>query len=177
MIGKESILETVGETPLVYLQKISKELNTNVWAKLEAANPGHSAKDHIALYVVRCAEEKGYLKAGGTIIESTSGNTGRSLAMVAAIKGYRCVICTTTKISFEKKTVLEAYGADVIVCPKEAKADDPESYYSRAKALHEETPNSVYINQYYNEHNVEAHYHSTGPELWKQTQGRLTHLV
>lgn len=177
MIGKNSILETIGETPLIRLQELSKELNTNIWGKLEAANPGHSAKDRIAVYVVRCAEEKGYLKPGGTIIESTSGNTGRSLAMVAALKGYKCIICTTTKISFEKKAVLEAYGAEVIVCPKEAKPEDPESYYSKARALHEKTPNSIYINQYYNKHNVEAHYHSTGPELWKQTEGKLTHYV
>ncbi|MGB0177629.1 MAG: PLP-dependent cysteine synthase family protein [Owenweeksia sp.] len=177
MIGRESILETVGATPLVRLQKLSKELNTNIWAKLEAANPGHSSKDRIALYLVRCAEEKGLLKPGGTIIESTSGNTGRSLAMVASLKGYRCVIYTTTKISFEKKTVMEALGAEVIVCSTDVKAEDPQSYYSRAKALHEETPNSIYISQYHNEHNVEAHYHSTGPELWKQTEGGLTHFV
>lgn len=167
----------MGNTPLVRLQALSKELNTHIWAKLEAANPGHSAKDRIALYTLEKAAKEGGLQPGGTIIESTSGNTGRSLAMVAALKGYRCILCTTTKISFEKKAVLEAYGAEVVVCPKDAKADDPESYYSRAKALHREIPNSVYINQYYNTANIEAHYSSTGPEIWKQTEGRLTHYV
>ncbi len=177
MTGKNNILETVGNTPLIRLQRLSEELNTQVWAKLEAANPGHSAKDRIAHYIIAKAEEEGVLSPGGTIIESTSGNTGRSLAMVAALKGYHCVLFTTTKISKEKKAVLEAYGAEVIMCPKDAKPDDPESYYSRARMLHEETCNSIYVNQYYNEANVEAHYHGTGPEIWQQTGGEITHYV
>lgn len=172
-----SIIETIGDTPLVKLNKASRDLNTNVYAKIEAANPGHSAKDRVALYVVDKAEKEGKLKPGGTIIESTSGNTGRSLAMVAALRGYRCILCTTTKISFEKKAVLEAYGAEVIVCPKEAKADDPHSYYSRAQSLHEQIPGSIYVNQYYNVSNIEAHYHTTGPEIWRQTEGKVTHYI
>ncbi len=173
----ESILETIGNTPLIRLKKVSEDLGTNVWAKLEASNPGHSAKDRVALFVVDKAEKEGLLKPGGTIIESTSGNTGRSLAMVAALRGYRCILCTTTKISFEKKAVLEAYGAEVIVCPKEARADDPHSYYSRAQSLHEQIPNSIYVNQYYNVSNIDAHYSTTGPEIWKQTEGKITHYV
>lgn len=152
-------------------------MNTNVFAKIEAGNPGHSAKDRIGIFVVEKAEREGRLKPGGTIIESTSGNTGRSLAMIAAIKGYRCILCTTTKISFEKKAVMEAYGAEVIVCPKEAKADDPHSYYSRAQSLHEQIPNSIYVNQYYNDANIEAHYSMTGPEIWRQTEEKITHYV
>lgn len=173
----ESILSIVGNTPLIRLNGASQDLNTNVFVKLESANPGHSAKDRIAIYVVEKAEREGRLKPGGTIIESTSGNTGRSLAMVAAIKGYRCIVCTTTKISFEKKAVMEAYGAEVIVCPKEAKADDPHSYYSRAQSLNDQIPNSIYVNQYYNESNIEAHYCTTGPEIWEQTEGKITHYV
>ena len=173
----ESILSIVGNTPLIKLKRASRELKTNVFVKLESANPGHSAKDRVAIYVVEKAEREGILKPGGTIIESTSGNTGRSLAMVAAIKGYRCIVCTTTKISFEKKAVMEAYGAEVIVCPKEAKADDPHSYYSRAQSIHDQIPNSIYVNQYYNHANIEAHYSSTGPEIWKQTEGKITHYV
>ncbi len=175
--AQSNIIETIGNTPLIKLQKASKDLNTNVYAKIEAANPGHSAKDRVALYVVNKAEEEGKLKPGGTIIESTSGNTGRSLAMIAAMRGYRCILCTTTKISFEKKAVLEAYGAEVIVCPKEAKADDKDSYYSRAASLHKQIPNSIYVNQYYNDSNIEAHYSMTGPEIWEQTEGKVTHYL
>ena len=175
--AKESILETIGNTPLIRLQQASKDLNTNIYAKLESFNPGHSAKDRIALYAIEKAEKEGKLSPGGTVIESTSGNTGRSLAMVAALKGYKCVLFTTTKISFEKKALMEAYGAQVVICPKEAHADHPESYYERAKTLHAATPNSVYINQYYNNSNVEAHYALTGPEIWDQTEGKITHYV
>lgn len=175
--SKSNIIETIGNTPLVKLQKASQDLNTNVYAKIEAANPGHSAKDRVALYVVNKAEKEGKLKPGGTIIESTSGNTGRSLAMIAAIRGYRCILCTTTKISFEKRAVLEAYGAEVIVCPKEAKADDKDSYYSRAASLNKQIPNSIYVNQYYNESNIAAHYSMTGPEIWDQTEGTVTHYI
>lgn len=175
--ARENILETIGNTPLVRLQHVSKELNTNIYAKLESFNPGHSSKDRIALYAIEKAEKEGKLKPGGTIIESTSGNTGRSLAMVAAIKGYKCILCTTTKISYEKKSLMEAYGAEVIICPKEAHASHPDSYYSRAKAIHESTPNSIYINQYYNKSNIEGHYTLTGPEIWRQTEGKITHYI
>lgn len=175
--AKDSILETIGDTPLIRLQKASEDLNTNIYAKIESFNPGHSAKDRIALYAIERAEREGKLKPGGTVIESTSGNTGRSLAMVAALKGYKCILCTTTKISFEKKALMEAYGAQVIICPKEAHADHPDSYYSKAKALHASTPNSVYINQYFNDSNIKGHYSLTGPEIWRQTEGKLTHYV
>ena len=174
---KENILQTIGNTPLVYLKNVSEKLNTNVYAKVEAFNPGHSAKDRIALYAVNKAEKEGRLKVGGTIIESTSGNTGRSLAMIAALRGYKCVFFTTTKISFEKETFLRALGAEVHICPASAKSDAPESYYSRAKSLHASTPNSIYVNQYYNDSNIEGHYSSTGPEIWNQTENKVTHYV
>ena len=176
-VEKENILETIGNTPLVLLKNVSRDLNTRVYAKIEAFNPGHSAKDRIALYAINKAEKEGKLKPGGTIIESTSGNTGRSLSMIAALRGYKCVFFSTTKISYEKQTILKAYGAEVHICPASAKAKDPDSYYSRAQALHEQTPNSIYINQYYNDSNIEGHYTSTGPEIWNQTEGKITHYV
>lgn len=174
---KESILQTIGNTPIIFLQNVSRELKTRVYAKVEAFNPGHSAKDRIALYAIEKAEKEGRLSSGGTIIESTSGNTGRSLAMIAALKGYKCVFFSTTKISFEKETMLRALGAEVYICPASAKSTDPESYYSKAQALHEATPNSIYVNQYFNDSNIEGHYNSTGPEIWKQTEGKITHYV
>lgn len=174
---KESILQTIGNTPIIYLKKASEELNTRVYAKVEAFNPGHSAKDRIALYAIDRAEKEGKLRPGGTIIESTSGNTGRSLAMIGALKGYRCVFFSTTKISYEKQAFMRALGAEVHICPASAKSDDPESYYSRAKALHAQTPNSIYVNQYYNDSNIDGHYSSTGPEIWKQTEGKISHYV
>ncbi len=174
---RENILQTIGDTPLVYLKGVSGELKTRVYAKVEAFNPGHSAKDRIALYAIEKAEREGRLKPGGTIIESTSGNTGRSLAMIAALRGYKCVFFSTTKISFEKVTFLKALGAEVHICPASAKSDAPESYYTRARVLHEQTPNSIYVNQYYNDANIEGHYYSTGPEIWRQTEGKITHYV
>lgn len=174
---KENILQTIGNTPIIFLEKVSRDLKTRVYAKVEAFNPGHSAKDRIAQYAIDKAEREGRLKKGGTIIESTSGNTGRSLAMIAALRGYKCVFFSTTKISFEKQTILKALGAEVHICPASAKSDDPDSYYSRAKALHAITPNSIYVNQYYNDCNIEGHYYSTGPEIWKQTEGKITHYV
>ncbi len=174
---KENILQTVGNTPIIFLQNVSRELNTRVYAKVEAFNPGHSAKDRIALYAIEKAEQEGRLKPGGTIIESTSGNTGRSLAMIGALKGYNCVFFATDKISYEKQTLLKALGAEVHVCPASAKSDAPESYYTRARVLHEATPNSIYVNQYYNDSNIEGHYSSTGPEIWRQTEGKITHYV
>ena len=174
---KENILQTIGNTPIIFLEKVSRDLKTRVYAKVEAFNPGHSAKDRIAQYAIDKAEREGRLKKGGTIIESTSGNTGRSLAMIAALRGYKCVFFSTTKISFEKQTILKALGAEVHICPASAKSDDPDSYYSRAKALHAITPNSIYVNQYYNDCNIEGHYYSTGPEIWRQTEGKITHYV
>ncbi len=172
-----SILETIGNTPLVRLRGISGELKTNVFAKLEGCNPGHSAKDRLAKFVIEAAEKNGELQKGGTIIETTSGNTGRSLAMIANLKGYECSLFTNEKISEEKKSVLEALGAEVVVCPTDVAADHPDSYYEQAKTRHSETPNSIYINQYYNQANVEAHYKMTGPEIWEQTEGKITHFV
>lgn len=174
---RENILQTVGDTPIIFLKDVSKVLKTRVYAKVEAFNPGHSAKDRIALYAVNKAEEEGRITEGGTIIESTSGNTGRSLAMICALRGYKCVLFSTTKISFEKQAILKALGAEVHICPASAKSTDPESYYTRAQAYHDRTPNSIYVNQYYNDCNIEGHYYSTGPEIWRQTEGKLTHYV
>ncbi|MBU3681879.1 MAG: cysteine synthase family protein [Flavobacterium sp.] len=173
----QSVLELIGNTPLIKLQNITKTFPGAFYAKVEAFNPGHSAKDRIALYIIEEAERKGILKPGATIIETTSGNTGFSLAMVSIIKGYKCIVAVTSKSSPDKIDMLRSMGAKVYVCPCEVAADDERSYYSVAKRLHEETPGSVYINQYFNELNIAAHYHSTGPEIWEQTQGSITHLV
>ena len=172
-----SILETIGQTPLIRLNKITKGLAPTVYVKVEGFNPGQSAKDRIALHMIEEAEKSGRLKPGGTIIEATSGNTGFSLAMIAAIKGYKCVLTVTSKISKEKKDSLEAMGAEVIVCPKEAKADDPRSYYMTAERKAREIKNSLYINQNFNTQNARAHYLSTGPEIWKQTKGKVSCLI
>jgi len=172
-----NILETIGDTPLIKLNKIRKGLKATVYGKVEAFNPGHSAKDRIALYMITSAEEKGLIGPGSTIIETTSGNTGFSLAMISIIKGYRCILTVPDKISDEKLNALLAVGAEVIVCPSNVAPEDPRSYYMRAKTLAEEIPDSYYVNQYYNEANVEAHYHMTGPELWRQTEGKITHYV
>lgn len=172
-----SILDLVGQTPLVKLQTITKELPGNFVAKVEAFNPGHSAKDRIALHIVENAEKKGILKPGDTIVETTSGNTGFSLAMISLVKGYRCILAVSDKSSRNKIDVLKTLGAEVHICPANVPADDPRSYYETAKRIHKETPNSIYINQYFNELNSEAHYENTGPEIWEQTQGKITHLV
>jgi len=172
-----SILETIGKTPLIKLNKITRDLAPVVYAKVEGFNPGHSAKDRIALYMVEQAEKKGLLQAGGTLIEATSGNTGFSLAMIAAIKGYKCVLTVSSKISNEKVNMLEALGAEVVICPKEAKPLDPCSYYEMAKRLAKEIPNSLYVNQNFNSENSHAHYLTTGPEIWRQTKGKITCLV
>ncbi len=172
-----SVIEAIGNTPMIRLEKASLDLNTEVWAKVEAFNPGASAKDRVARYMIEQAEQKGLLKPGGTIIEATSGNTGYSLAMIAAVKGYRCVLTVTSKISEEKTNLLKAMGAEVVICPKEAKPEDPESYYEKAKALAREIPNSVYLNQNFNTDNMDAHYYSTGPEIWEQSDGRVTHFI
>ena len=172
-----SVLDLIGNTPLIKLSKISADLTGNFYAKVEAFNPGHSTKDRIALYIIEEAERRGILKPGDTIVETTSGNTGFSLAMVSIIKGYDCILAVSSKSSKDKIDMLRSMGAKVYVCPAHVSADDDRSYYNVAKRLHEETKGSVYINQYFNELNVDAHYKSTGPEIWKQTNGKITHLV
>ncbi len=172
-----SILELVGNTPLIRLNKITEGLTGNFYAKVEAFNPGHSSKDRVATYIIEEAERRGILTEGSTIIETTSGNTGFSIAMVSIVKGYDCVLAVSSKSSQDKIDMLKSMGAKVYVCPAHVSADDPRSYYQVAKRLHEETEGSIYINQYFNELNIEAHYRTTGPEIWKQTNGKLTHLV
>ncbi|MBV2196770.1 MAG: cysteine synthase family protein [Flavobacterium sp.] len=172
-----SVLELIGNTPLIKLNKVSADLEGNFYAKVEAFNPGHSTKDRIALYIIEEAEKRGILKPGDTIIETTSGNTGFSLAMVSIIKGYDCILAVSSKSSKDKIDMLRSMGAKVYVCPAHVSADDERSYYNVAKRLHEETKGSVYINQYFNDLNVDAHYRSTGPEIWEQTAGKITHLV
>jgi cystathionine beta-synthase len=172
-----SILELIGNTPLIKIDKITENLKGNFFAKVEAFNPGHSSKDRIALYIIEEAERKGILSPGDTIIETTSGNTGFSIAMVSIIKGYNCILAVSNKSSKDKIDMLRSLGAKVYVCPASVAVDDERSYYSVAKRLHEETKGSVYINQYFNELNVEAHYKTTGPEIWEQTQGKITHFV
>ena len=172
-----SVLDLIGNTPLIKLSKISADLTGNFYAKVEAFNPGHSTKDRIALYIIEEAERRGILKPGDTIVETTSGNTGFSLAMVSIIKGYDCILAVSSKSSKDKIDMLRSMGAKVYVCPAHVSADDDRSYYNVAKRLHEETKGSVYINQYFNELNVDAHYKSTGPEIWEQTNGKITHLV
>lgn len=172
-----NVLALIGNTPLVKLNKITHDFDGAFYAKVEALNPGHSNKDRIALHIINEAEKNGILKPGCTIIETTSGNTGFSLAMVSIIKGYECVLAVTSKSSPDKINMLRAMGAKVYVCPGHVSADDPRSYYQVAKRLHNEIKGSVYINQYFNELNTDAHYFSTGPEIWKQTKGKITHLV
>ncbi|MBT8185546.1 MAG: cysteine synthase family protein [Eudoraea sp.] len=172
-----NILELIGNTPLVRLNTITAPLKGNFYAKVEAFNPGHSSKDRIAAYIIENAERKGLLSKGSTIIETTSGNTGFSIAMVSIIKGYECILAVSSKSSKDKIDMLRSMGAKVYVCPAHVSADDPRSYYQVAKRLHEETKGSIYINQYFNELNIEAHYHTTGPEIWEQTKGKITHLI
>src|SRR6056297_541036 len=172
-----NILELVGNTPLVKLNKVTKGFNGDFYAKVEAFNPGHSAKDRIALHIIEEAERKGILTEGSTIIETTSGNTGFSIAMASIIKGYECILAVSSKSSKDKIDMLRSMGAKVYVCPAHVSADDPRSYYQVAKRMHDEIKGSVYINQYFNELNIEAHFRSTGPEIWKQTEGKITHLI
>lgn len=172
-----SVLDLIGNTPLIKLNNIAAKMKGNYFAKVEAFNPGHSTKDRIALYIIEEAEKKGILKPGDTIIETTSGNTGFSIAMVSIIKGYKCILAVSSKSSNDKIDMLKTMGAKVYVCPAHVSADDSRSYYQVAKRLHEETKGSVYINQYFNELNIDAHYYSTGPEIWNQTNGKITHLV
>ncbi len=172
-----NILELIGDTPLVKLNRITAKFPGDFYAKLESFNPGHSSKDRVAAYIIAEAERKGILTKGSTIIETTSGNTGFSIAMVSIIKGYECILAVSSKSSRDKIDMLRSMGATVYVCPAHVSADDPRSYYQVAKRLHEETKGSIYINQYFNELNIDAHYKTTGPEIWKQTSGQITHLV
>jgi cystathionine beta-synthase len=174
---KNNILETIGSTPLVRLNKITKALPCPVYAKLEYFNPGNSIKDRMAIKMLEVAEQEGKIKPGGTIIECTSGNTGMGLALAAVVKGYKCIFATTDKQSKEKADILRAVGAEVIVCPTNVEPTDPRSYYSIAARLAKEIPNSFHFNQYDNLANRLAHYETTGPEIWKQTEGKVTHLV
>ncbi|MGB8704524.1 MAG: pyridoxal-phosphate dependent enzyme [Gillisia sp.] len=173
----DNVLQLIGKTPLIHLNTITKGFKGDFFAKVEAFNPGHSTKDRIALYIIEEAERKGILTPGDTIIETTSGNTGFSIAMVSIIKGYECILAVSSKSSKDKIDMLKTMGAKVYVCPANVSADDPRSYYQVAKRLHEERKGSVYINQYFNELNIDAHFNSTGPEIWKQTEGKITHLV
>lgn len=173
----DNILETIGNTPLVKINKITKDIPALVLAKVETFNPGHSIKDRMALKMVEDAEKDGRLKPGGTIIEGTSGNTGMGLALAAIVKGYKLICTLADKQSKEKMDILRAMGAEVIVTPTNVSSDDPRSYYSIAKRLNEEIPNSFYPNQYDNLSNRTAHYEQTGPEIWKQTEGKITHLI
>lgn len=172
-----SIIDAVGNTPLVKLNKVNGGSKGTILAKVEYFNPGQSIKDRIAIKMIDDAEKAGLLKPGGTIIEGTSGNTGMGLALVAISRGYKCVFTTTDKQSQSKVDILKAVGAEVIICPTNVEPDDPESYYSVAKRLSKEIPNSYYPNQYENRSNTKAHYESTGPEIWKQTEGKITHYV
>ena len=169
--------QIITELTIIKLNKITENLKGSYFAKVEAFNPGHSAKDRIALHIINDAEKKGILKKGATIVETTSGNTGFSLAMISLVKGYKCILAVSDKSSQDKIDLLKTMGAEVHVCPANVAADDPRSYYEVAKTIHKKTKNSVYINQYFNELNIEAHYRSTGPEIWKQTGGKITHLV
>ncbi|HCA83293.1 MAG TPA: cystathionine beta-synthase, partial [Flavobacteriales bacterium] len=172
-----NILEAIGHTPMVKLNEITKDIKATVYAKVETFNPGNSIKDRMALKMVEEAEKAGLLKPGGTIIEGTSGNTGMGLAIAAIVKGYKCIFTTTDKQSKEKVDALRAFGAEVIVCPTDVDPEDPRSYYSVSSRLVSEVPNSWKANQYDNPANAKAHYETTGPEIWEQTQGKITHLV
>lgn len=177
MAWKKNVLETIGNTPLIQLNKITKDFPCTVLAKVDYFNPGNSIKDRMALKMLEVAELEGKIKPGGTIIEGTSGNTGMGLALAACVKGYKCIFVTTDKQSKEKVDILKAVGAEVIVCPTNVTPEDPRSYYSVAKRLAKEVPNSYHMNQYDNLANRLAHYESTGPEIWEQTEGKITHLV
>lgn len=174
---KKNILETIGHTPLIQLNTITKNFPCKVLAKVEYFNPGNSIKDRMALKMIEVAEQEGKLKPGGTIIECTSGNTGMGLALAAVIKGYKCIFTTTDKQSKEKIDILRAVGAEVFICPTDVEPEDPRSYYAVARRLAKEIPNAFHTNQYDNLANRQAHYETTGPEIWEQTEGKITHLV
>ena len=173
----DNITQLVAKTPLVKLQNLSSLLNCNVFAKVEGFNPGNSAKDRSALYMIEQAEKKGLIKRGSTIIEATSGNMGFSVAMICAIKGYKCVLTVKNTSSKEKLAMLKAMGARIVLCPANVDSQDPNSYYKRAEKLSVELDNSYYLNQNYNTENAAAHYNSTGPEIWNQTDGRVSHFI
>ena len=172
-----TILDTIGNTPLVKLNNITKDIDALVLAKVESFNPGNSVKDRMAVKMIEDAEVSGLLKTGGTIVEGTSGNTGMGLALAAIVKGYKLICISTDKQSKEKFDLLRAVGAEVIICPTDVAAEDPKSYYSTAARVAKETPNSWHVNQYDNPSNAIAHYESTGPEIWEQTDGKITHFV
>src|SRR5580700_837099 len=174
---KNNILETIGNTPLIRLNQLTKDLPCSVFAKVEYFNPGNSAKDRMALKMVEVAEQEGLLRPGGTIIECTSGNTGMGLALAAVVKGYKCIFTTTDKQSKEKIDILKALGAEVIVCPTNVEPEDPRSYYSIADKLTKEVPGAFHPNQYENPENPKAHYRTTAPEIWRDSEGRITHFV
>jgi cystathionine beta-synthase len=173
----ENVLATIGQTPLIKLNKIAQDLSGLILAKVEAFNPGQSAKDRIALYMIEQAEKAGKLRPGSTVVEATSGNTGYSIAMVCSIKGYKCILTVTSKASAEKISLLRSMGAEVVVCPVDVEPEDPRSYYARAEQIARETPGAFYLAQNFNLDNSNAHYHSTGPEIWAQSEGRVTHYV
>ncbi len=173
----DNVLDSIGNTPMIKLNKVAEGIKATVYAKVETFNPGNSIKDRMAVKMVEDAEKAGILKPGGTIIEGTSGNTGMGLAIAAIVKGYKCIFATTDKQSKEKVDALRAFGAEVIVCPTNVEPEDPRSYYSVAARLNKETPNSFYPNQYDNPSNAVAHYEQTGPEIWDQTDGKITHFV
>jgi len=173
----DTILGTIGNTPMVRLNRIVSQIPATVYAKVETFNPGHSIKDRMAVRMIEDAERKGLLKPGSTIIEGTSGNTGMGLAIAAIVKGYKCIFTTTDKQSNEKVLALRAFGAEVIVCPTDVDPEDPRSYYSVSSRLVAETPNAWKANQYDNLSNSQAHYETTGPEIWEQTEGKIDHLV
>ncbi len=173
----QTILDTIGRTPMVQLQKIGRDTPAQIFAKLEFFNPGGSVKDRMAKFIIEDAERRGLLKPGGTIVENSSGNTGAALAMIAAVKGYRCIITIPDKMSQEKINLMRAFGAEVIVTPTDVPADSPESYYSVARRLAEEIPGAFYPDQYNNPMNIEAHYRTTGPEIWEQMEGKIDYVV
>ncbi len=173
----DNVLAAIGHTPLIRLNRLTREIKATVYAKVESTNPGNSIKDRMAVKMIEEAEQKGLLKPGGTIIEGTSGNTGMGLAIAAIVKGYKCIFTTTDKQSKEKVDALRAFGAEVIVCPTDVDPEDPRSYYSVSSRLVRETPDGWKANQYDNLSNSEAHYETTGPEIWEQTEGRIDHLV
>ena len=172
-----NILELIGNTPLIKLNEVTKNFKGIYFTKFEGFNPGHSNKDRIALHIINQAEEKGILSRGSTIIETTSGNTGFSLALVSLLKGYKCILAVSSKASKDKINMMKCLGAEIYVCPSNVESDDPRSYYEVAKRLNKEIKGSVYINQYFNDLNIEAHYQTTGPEIWNQTNGKITHLI
>jgi len=173
----DNVLQTIGNTPLIKLNNVVADIPATVYAKVESFNPGQSAKDRIALHMIEKAEREGKITEGATIVEATSGNTGFSIAMICALKGYHGILCVSSKASEEKISLLKSLGAEVVICPPNAKPEDPDSYYSRAESISREVPNSFYMGQNWNFGNSEAHYLSTGPEIWRQTEGKITHYV